>query len=294
MRAASDTSQQLSSDYIDLGHQLADAAAKITTQYFRSPVFIETKGDNSPVTEADRKAEEAMSNLIKEKFPDHSVFGEELGMHTPDGDSQYLWVLDPIDGTKSFITGKPTFGTLIALLQDGSPVLGILDQPISKERWVGAAGRGTTLNGQKVQARCCGDISLAYMDSTSPHIFSGETQDAFERVREAVRTPLYGYDCYAYGLLAAGFLDLVVEASLKPYDYMPLVAIVEGAGGIITDWEGQHLQWRRTSGQYALNQLPGEVIAAGDPAVHKQALEQLAWGETRGEGTPPYGAGATS
>nr|UAD82033.1 myo-inositol-phosphate phosphatase 2 [Pseudococcomyxa simplex] len=273
-------------DLIDLAHRLADAAAEVTTKYFRSPLVVESKSDASPVTEADRQAEEAMRGVLREHAPTHAIFGEEGGMHAgepeQDGsDSGYLWVLDPIDGTKSFITGKPVFGTLIALLRDGVPVLGVLDQPITKERWVGAAGQQTTLNGEPVRTRACKDISGAYLYATTPHMFSGATETAFNRVRDNVRIPLYGCDCYAYGLLAAGFCDLVVEADMKPYDFLALVPIVEGAGGVMTDWKGQHLRWAVTpSLAYAVGaSLPGEVIAAGDLQLHKVALQLLDWSE---------------
>eukprot|EP00878_Enallax_costatus_P024755 GHUV01026440.1.p1 GENE.GHUV01026440.1~~GHUV01026440.1.p1 ORF type:complete len:201 (+),score=20.65 GHUV01026440.1:69-605(+) len=171
-----------------------------------------------------------MRQLIQQSFPDHGVFGEEHGLMTGSsngsGDS-WLWVLDPIDGTKSFITGKPLFGTLISLLHNGTPVLGVIDQPITKERWVGMAGQPTMLNGRPISVRQCGDIGNAYMYSTTPHMFAGKTEKAFHAVRDRVRIPMYGCDCYAYGLLAAGHCDLVVEADLKPYDYMALVPIVE-------------------------------------------------------------------
>ncbi|BDA44688.1 Histidinol-phosphatase [Coccomyxa sp. Obi] len=286
--AASDAQQQhlgVPADLVALAHRLADAAAEITTKYFRSPLEVESKSDASPVTEADRQAEEAMRVVLQEHAPTHAVFGEEGGMHAgePEQDgshSGYLWVLDPIDGTKSFITGKPVFGTLIALLKDGTPVLGVLDQPITKERWVGAAGQQTTLNGKPVRTRSCSDISVAYLYATTPHMFSGANETAFNRVRDNVRIPLYGCDCYAYGLLSAGFCDLVVEADMKPYDFLALVPIVEGAGGVMTDWEGQKLRWAVTpSHDYALASLPGEVIAAGDAQLHQQALQLLDWNQ---------------
>eukprot|EP00879_Flechtneria_rotunda_P019441 GHRR01020420.1.p1 GENE.GHRR01020420.1~~GHRR01020420.1.p1 ORF type:complete len:277 (+),score=54.33 GHRR01020420.1:285-1115(+) len=227
---------QVSQAFVQLATDLADAAGQITTQYFRTKINIDSKSDASPVTIADREAEQAMRDIIKQRYPEHSVFGEEHGLElgSSNGSSNgsnisdsWLWVLDPIDGTKSFITGKPLFGTLIALLQNGRPVLGVIDQPITKERWIGQAGQPTTLNGSPISTRQCGDVSNAYLYSTTPHMFAGETQQAFQRVRDRVRIPLYGCDCYAYGLLAAGHCDLVVEADLKPYDYMALVPIIQ-------------------------------------------------------------------
>ncbi|KAK9811291.1 hypothetical protein WJX72_001256 [[Myrmecia] bisecta] len=274
---STDSTSECPAEFVEAAHAMADAAAKVTTQYFRSKLLVESKADTSPVTEADRKAEAAMRQLVKQRFPTHGIYGEEAGLDLGEH-AEYLWVVDPIDGTKSFITGKPVFGTLIALLHHGYPILGIIDQPITKERWVGAKGKGTTLNGNPVQSRPCDDISTAYLYATTPHMFDGATEVAFNRVRDAVRIPLYGCDCYAYGLLAAGFVDLVVEADLKPYDYMALVPVVEGAGGVMTDWQGNHLHWPITAGEsYALGSLPGEVIAAGDRKAHQQALELLDW-----------------
>ncbi|KAF8059378.1 HISN7 [Scenedesmus sp. PABB004] len=282
----------LTAAHLALAHELADAAGRITSRYFRSArLSVDSKSDASPVTIADREAEAEMRRLIAGAFPEHSVFGEEAGLSLA-GDGRWLWVLDPIDGTKSFITGKPLFGTLIALLRDGAPVLGIIDQPITRERWVGAAGQPTALNGAPVAARRCASVGDAYLYATTPHMFApGRTEQpppapapraraqAFARVRDAARVPLYGCDCYAYGLLAAGQVDLVVEADLKPYDYMALVPIVTGAGGVITDWAGQLLRWSVAGGDVAaaIAAAPGEVLAAGDAATHAQALELLAW-----------------
>ncbi|KAJ9530649.1 hypothetical protein QJQ45_014798 [Haematococcus lacustris] len=275
--------------YIALAHDLADVAARITSKYFRAPFDVEMKADASPVTIADREAEAAMRALLAQRVPSHAVFGEEQGVQWGSGaGAEFMWVLDPIDGTKSFITGKPLFGTLIALLHQGQPVLGIIDQPISRERWQGVRGRPTTLNGRPLATRPCADLRLAYLYATTPHMFSGPSEQAFNRVRDAVRIPMYGCDCYAYGLLAAGHADIVCEADLKPYDYMALVPIVQGAGGVITDWRGGPLVWLPSAqaaekaaageGTGALRaEWPGEVLAAGDPRVHQQALEKLAF-----------------
>lgn len=266
--------------HIELANQLADAAGRIARQYFRTPVSIDTKSDFSPVTIADREAERVMRILIEAAAPGHAIFGEEHGLSLgKGGGSEWLWVLDPIDGTKSFITGKPLFGTLVALLHNGEPVLGIIDQPILKERWLGVQGRPSTFNGKPITTRPCTDISLAYLYATTPHMFSGATEEGFNRVRDKVRIPMYGCDCYAYGLLASGFADLVVEADLKPYDYMALVPVIQGAGGRITDWRGGALNWKvDSSDPEGWTKLPpGEVLAAGDARVHKQALDIIGW-----------------
>ncbi|KAG2437812.1 hypothetical protein HXX76_005432 [Chlamydomonas incerta] len=265
--------------YVDLAHSLADAAAVVTRKYFRTTFDVECKSDASPVTIADKQAEVAMREIIERTVPEHGIFGEEHGLKWGSGaGSKYMWVLDPIDGTKSFITGKPLFGTLISLVYEGSPVLGIIDQPITKERWLGVVGRPTTLNGQQLRTRPCPDVGLAYLYATTPHMFSGENEVAFNRLRDSVRIPMYGCDCYAYGLLAAGHADLVVEADLKPYDYMALVPVVQGAGGVMSDWRGRPLVWQPTPGATDLKSgWPGEVCAAGDPNLHKKAIEILAW-----------------
>mmetsp|Transcript_24110 Transcript_24110/g.52607 ORF Transcript_24110/g.52607 Transcript_24110/m.52607 type:complete len:217 (+) Transcript_24110:206-856(+) len=214
-----------------------------------------------------------MRELINEAFPDHGVYGEEGGLDIRKG--EYVWVLDPIDGTKSFITGKPLFGTLIALVKDGNPILGIIDQCILKERWVGAAGRPSTLNGVEICTRKCGPVGEAFMYSTTPLMFEGDTLRQYNQLAEKVRIPMFGCDCYAYGLLAAGFCDLVVEADLKPYDFMALVPVVEGAGGILTDWQGQRVKLDLTSMLDGSPSRAYEVIAAGDQATHEAAMQIL-------------------
>ncbi|TYK28812.1 bifunctional phosphatase IMPL2 [Cucumis melo var. makuwa] len=209
-----------------------------------------------PVTVADQVAEESMVSVILENFPSHAIYGEEKGWRCKENSADYVWVLDPIDGTKSFITGKPLFGTLIALLYRGKPILGIIDQPVLRERWIGLNGRKTTLNGQNVSTRTCSDISQSYLYTTSPHLFSGEAVEAFARVRDKVKVPLYGCDCYAYALLASGFVDLVVESGLKPYDFLSLIPIIKGAGGEITDWKGDELYWEASPNSQATSKAP--------------------------------------
>ena len=184
-------------------------------QYFRTPIAVDVKQDASPVTVADRAAEAAMRALIAKRAPTHAVFGEEAGLtRGVGGAEEYVWVLDPIDGTKSFITGKPLFGTLIALVRadSGTPVLGVIDQPVLRERWLGVSGRVTTLNGAPCGVRRCGVLADAYMYSTTPLMFDAATRPAYDALADAVRMPMYGCDCYAYGLLSLGLCDLVAEA----------------------------------------------------------------------------------
>jgi inositol-phosphate phosphatase/L-galactose 1-phosphate phosphatase/histidinol-phosphatase len=250
-------------EFVALAERLADAARPVIRKYFRTPVAIDDKDDDSPVTIADREAEAAMRALIVEAFPDHGILGEEHGRHNIE--AEYVWVLDPIDGTRAFITGKPSFGTLIALVRNGRPILGIIDQAITDERWLGAVGRPTTLNGKEVSVRRCPDLAHAYAYTTGPDCFDRHSRPAWDRVSGRVKLARYGCDCYAYALVATGFVDLVVEAGLKPYDYAAVVPVIEGAGGIATDWLGDPLDINSN----------GRVCAAGDIRVHAQALAVL-------------------
>ena len=249
---------------VDLANALADAARPIAARYFRTAVAIDDKTDNSPVTIADREAETAMRDLLTRHVPEHGVFGEEHGAVRTD--AEYVWVLDPIDGTKAFITGLPIFGTLIALLHRGRPVLGIIDQPILKERWLGVDGECSTFNGQPISVRACPALDRAYMYSTAPIMFPGAYEKPHEALTKKVKLFRWGGDCYAYGLLASGHVDLVVEASLKLYDFAALVPVIKGAGGLITDWRGRDLDMASD----------GSVLAAGDTAVHRSAMGMLA------------------
>lgn len=258
---------------IALAVELADAAGPIAMSYFRKPLAVEDKADSSPVTAADRAAETAMREIIEGAFPGHGIVGEEFGAER--SDAEYVWVLDPIDGTKAFVTGTPVFGTLIALLRRGVPVVGVMDMPALNERWIGAEGRPTTCDGQPVRARACRSLSRAWLYATSPQMFGDRNFPSFERLRKACKYAEYGAHCLSYGLLAGGTVDLVCEDTMKPYDYAALVPIVGGAGGVITDWRGGPLGLEGD----------GTVLAAGDPRMHQAAVEVLAGaGETR---SPP-------
>jgi inositol-phosphate phosphatase/L-galactose 1-phosphate phosphatase/histidinol-phosphatase len=249
--------------HLALAETLADAAGEIIRGYFRKNIGVQQKSDRTPVTIADRAAEKMMRRLIEIAFPMDGIFGEEFGKQNAEAD--YVWVLDPIDGTKSFISGVPLFGTLIALLHQGVPVLGIIDQPISRERWRGSAGVPTTLNGAAIRTRPCGDLSAASLFATAPDMFAGTDAVAFQRLQSRVKLSRFGSDCYAYGLVAAGFVDCVVECCLKPYDYCAMVPIIEGAGGKTSDWQG---------GRLGL-ESDGRVVCAGDAALHETVLAVL-------------------
>eukprot|EP00252_Welwitschia_mirabilis_P014412 TRINITY_DN31669_c0_g1_i1.p1 TRINITY_DN31669_c0_g1~~TRINITY_DN31669_c0_g1_i1.p1 ORF type:complete len:338 (-),score=35.86 TRINITY_DN31669_c0_g1_i1:307-1320(-) len=267
-------SNEMMKKFVHVANAAADAAGEVIRQYFRKPFDILHKDDQSPVTIADRLAEEAMRSIIFDHFPAHAIFGEEKGWTSMEKGTEFVWVLDPIDGTKSFITGKPLFGTLIALMYKDTPVVGIIDQPILHERWIGKSGERSTYNGHEICTRSCDSLSKAYMYTTSPHLFRKEAEEAFIRVRDKVKFPLYGCDCYAFALLSSGYVDLVIESGLKLYDFMALIPIVEGAGGIITDWKGQHLRWNPINQGHLSNY---NVIAAGDALVHREALSSLQW-----------------
>ena len=248
-----------------LALRLADLAGAAIRPLFRGQWSEEKKADRSFVTEADRAAEAAMRRLIEAEFSADGIIGEEYGTRNEGAGRQ--WVLDPIDGTTSFIAGRPIFGTLIALLQDGWPVLGIIDQPISGERWVGRIGQPTLFNGKPAQARPLKELGDAVLATTSPHLFTNEEADAFMSVAKQVaeKKIVFGGDCYNYGLVASGHVDVVIEAGLKLYDYAALVPVVEGAGGMMADWQGNPLD----AGS------DGTVIALGDPARLEDVLEAM-------------------
>ena len=247
--------------------RLATASGETILPFFRTSLSIEDKSANrdfDPVTEADRAAEAVMRRLIKANFPQHGIVGEEFGNENTD--AEYVWVLDPIDGTKSFIAGFPIWGTLIALLHKDMPVFGMMHQPFIGERFSGdnASTRYQGPSGERrLAARRCASLKEATCYTTSPLLMNEADRSAFARVQDAARLARYGGDCYSYCMLAAGHLDLVVETELKPYDIAALIPIVTGAGGIITTWEGEPAHHG------------GRVVAAGDPRVHEEVLKLL-------------------
>jgi inositol-phosphate phosphatase/L-galactose 1-phosphate phosphatase/histidinol-phosphatase len=247
-----------------LAPALADAAGAVIRRYFRQRVEIIDKADASPVTIADRDSETAMRQLISARFPDHGIIGEEFGEDRPD--AEFVWVLDPIDGTKSFISGVPMFGTLIGLLHQGVPVLGVLDQPILRERWLGVQGSRTIFNDAPISTRPCAALAAATLFTTAPEIFDADEIGRFQKVQGAAKLIRYGIDCYAYGLVASGFIDAVIEAQLNLYDFCAHIPIIEGAGGIVTDWRGQR----------ATMETDGRIVACGDARLHEEMLRLIA------------------
>ena len=251
-------------DYVALAHRLADAAGVAIRPRFRQPIPVDVKADASPVTEADREAELAMRRLIEAEQPAHGVQGEEFGSINPD--AEWRWILDPIDGTKSFISGSPLFGTLIGLVRGREAALGLLDQPILGERWLAHGSEPTTLNGRSVRVRTCAGLAQATVYTSGLEYWRDGARPAFDRLYDSCRLMRFSADCYAVGLLACGMVDLVVEAGMQPHDYAALVPIVENAGGIATDFAGRPLDFVSRTG----------VICAGDARAHAQAVALLA------------------
>ena len=250
--------------HLDLAHRLADASGAVILRYFRQALAVEDKDHIdgfSPVTAADREAEAAIRALIEESCPHHGILGEEYGHERPE--ARFTWVIDPIDGTKAFISGMTTWGTLIALQDRGRGIIGVLNQPYLGERFVGH-GEGAYLGERRLRTRPCDDLGAAVLYATEPDMFSPVERPAFDSLAGRVRLRRFGADCYAYGMLAAGFIDLVVEASMNIWDIAALIPIIEGAGGRVTSWDGGPVG------------PDGRVLAVGDPRLHAAALEVLA------------------
>jgi inositol-phosphate phosphatase/L-galactose 1-phosphate phosphatase/histidinol-phosphatase len=254
---------------VSLAHRLADAAGDAAMRHFRTSFDVELKDDASPVTRADREAEAAMRALLADAVPDHGILGEEHGAERLD--AEFVWVLDPIDGTRAFVNGIPLFATLIALVVDGAPVLGLNAYPALGERWLGVADaptrhwRGATETGT-VRTRACPSLADARMCTTSPDMFGAADGARYAALKSRVRDTRFGTDAWAYAMVASGQTDLAAESGMQPYDYLSHAVIIAGAGGTITDWEGRALRIGS----------PGSVLAAGDAAVHAAALDALA------------------
>lgn len=256
-------------DFAPLLHKLADASAEVIRPYFRK-VGFDDKADLTPVTIADRDAEKAIRRILKTERPDDGIIGEEFGSHNPD--APWVWVIDPIDGTKAFIRGMPVFATLIALTYKKSFVMGVIDQPILRERWIGGMSHPTTFNGTPVTTRACTRINHAVLNATAPGMFTGKNAafgKRFKPLEDACKYSLWGGDAYAFGLLASGFIDIQIDTSLQLYDYAALVPVIEGAGGTITDWNGNMLDFNSAQSQH------GCVLACGSKELHIHALELL-------------------
>lgn len=260
-------------DFVSFVEDLARASGEVILPFFRTAIGAQDKsrgGAFDPVTEADRAAENVMRRMINESFPTHGIIGEEFGSQREDAD--YVWLLDPIDGTKSFISGLPVWGTLIGLQHLGSPCYGMMHQPFTRERFSGdgasATWRGVGQNGsageRRLHARACASLAQATVMTTHPSLMAQAEQARFRRVEDKARLSRYGGDCYAYCMLAAGHVDLVIESGLEPHDIVALIPIIAGAGGVITTWNGDSAA------------KGGAIIAAGDKRMHEAALKLLA------------------
>jgi myo-inositol-1(or 4)-monophosphatase len=254
-------------DFAAFVDRLATVSGETILPFFRTALAVENKqrdGSFDPVTAADRAGETAMRALIRRTFPEHGIIGEEYGDEHPD--AEYVWVLDPIDGTKAFISGMPLWGTLIALTRFGEPVFGMMHQPFTGERFAGDGGaahyRGPA-GKRELRVRPCAALAQAVLYTTSPRLMKKGDRENFRHVEDAARLSRYGGDCYAYCMLAAGQVDLVVETELKPHDVMALIPIIAGAGGVMTTWDNEPPQ------------AGGRIIAAGDRRVHAAALAML-------------------
>ena len=246
---------------------MADIAGRFIMPFFRSGLAVLGKADASPVTEADRGCEVQLREFLAARFPDHGIWGEEYGADR--ADAEWVWLLDPIDGTRAFITGRPLFTTLISLMHRGRPVLGVIDQPATRERWVGVAGSRTRFSGPfggQVGCRPCATLDEAELGCTAPDIFLPGQFAGFDRLRAACKRTSWGGDAYGYGLLALGSIDVVCEGTLKPWDWAALQPVVAGAGGCLTDWAGRALTLE--SG--------GDVVALGNPALLPEVVALLA------------------
>lgn len=257
-------------DFSRFVNELATVSGQAILPFFRTAFAPENKakgGAFDPVTEADRAGEAAMRHLIKRNFPTHGIVGEEFG--TEQEDAEYVWVLDPIDGTRAFISGLPTWGTLIGLTRSGKPCYGLMHQPYTGERFYGDGGSALFRRGderateRRLTTRRCASLSDAVISTTSPRLFEGDALRAYDRVESATKLARYGCDCYAYCMLAAGHIDVVVESGLKAYDIAALIPIIEGAGGVVTAWDG---------GSAANG---GAVVAVGDRRLHEPVLALL-------------------
>ena len=251
-------------EFLTFAAGLADASRAMLVEAARRSFKGDMKPDASPVTPIDKAVEQRLRDMIADAYPDHGIVGEEHGEANPE--SGHVWVLDPIDGTLPFLAGIPVFGTLIALLRDGLPVLGVIDMPVTGERWIGCAGQATTRNGEPVKVRPCDDLAAALLSTSNPDFYGAADDRALQRLKAATRWTVYGGSCLAYAQIASGRIDLGIDVGFDPFDYLALVPVIAGAGGVISDWEGKPL----TLGSGA------RIVAAGDPRSQARALEILA------------------
>lgn len=255
----------MESHFIETACRIADQSREVIERAFRRPFDVNLKPDASPVTAVDLAVENLIRSELNAAFPSHSLQGEEYEPFQ--GTSEYTWIIDPIDGTKAFACGKPLFATLIALLRNEIPILGIIDQPITNERWIGIVDRPTQLNDQIIHTSRVNSLSSARLSCTTPDMFTtSSTQSTFNKLKKAVQLTSFGGDAYAFGCLAAGYVDLILEAQLKFHDVAALIPIIQGAGGEISDWQGNSIT----------PSFNGECLCAANERLHKLALAVIA------------------
>tara|TARA_B100001029_G_C15006821_1_gene421660 strand:+ start:303 stop:1079 length:777 start_codon:yes stop_codon:yes gene_type:complete len=247
-------------EYLNFANLLADESENIIFNYFRKKIDIKNKEDNSPVTIADQKVELRIRELINSKFPSHGILGEEYESFKID--SEFVWVIDPIDGTRSFIAGHKDFGTLIALLYNNKPVIGIINCPAHKERWIGVENQQTTLNNKLISTSSIKNIEESYMFTSGIYFDEPILRNGFEKIKNKSRYYRLGGDCYMYGMLASGLIDVVIEDTLKPHDYMALINVIEGAGGKVSDKFGNDININSD----------GSLVASCNKSIHKDLI----------------------
>jgi len=250
-------------ELVDFSHKIADAVGEVHRKYFRQPVSTEYKEDSSPVTQVDKESEALMRDMVMQQYPDHGILGEEYPAHQPD--AEFVWVIDPVDGTKYFMTGHPTFALLLGLAYEGEFILGVIDQAISRERWVGADNYGSFLNGKPITTRKCPMLSKAILARAGFEWHTEGRDHYIDKIWKATHWSQWGVAPYDYGLLAAGHLDVVITAGPLIHDFAALGPIINNAGGLITDWYGNKLNMNS----------PNHIIAVGNPELMPEIIQLL-------------------
>ena len=255
--------QNRNEEFTQFANRLADISQEMIMATYEDMPNVHVKADKSFVTDTDRAVEKRLRKIINVTYPDHGIYGEEYG--TENLEAEFVWVLDPIDGTLEFIAGIPVFGTLIGLAHNGRPHLGVLNIPVTRDRWVGISGVSATRNGKPVSTRACDNLEDAVVTCYGIDTMDESAKQRFYRLKEITGRTIYGGGCYTYGVLASGRIDVTADPGLDPYDVYATIAIIEGAGGVVTDWEGNPIDFNWS----------GLLLAAGDPKCHAAALKQL-------------------
>ena len=248
-------------ELLNFSNYLADQSEIIIKSYFRKDIKVESKSDESPVTIADKKTELKIRDLIEKKYPNHGILGEEFD--SKNINSEFLWVIDPIDGTRSFIAGHKDFGTLIALLHNNEPIIGIINCPMHEERWIGIKNRKTTFNGEIVETSKENQLSNSYVCTSGLYFDNKHFREGFNQIIKKTKYHRFGGDCYMYGMLASGLIEVVIEDTLKPHDYMALIPVIQGAGGTITDKYGNSINLTSN----------GSIVVSANEKLHKQLIK---------------------